>query len=181
MDELSLRVQELDAKPNVGDVVLARHHQIEGVALLSFNQLLLALESVGACFTPLVKELFGQEDGFLSETPSVGDLLADVICASHGPLWNLPLDCKLDVKLVINFQTSIDSFGTILTPTITQFDVAFILGIIATIVVFSIIGSPIVAQFFHRLILSQLLCSLVSLTLVQTYIAEEYRSHEIDV
>ncbi len=59
MDELSLGVQELDAEPYVGDVVLAGNHQIKGVTLLSFNQLLLALESVGASFASFVEELFG--------------------------------------------------------------------------------------------------------------------------
>lgn len=51
-DQLSLHKEVLDAKPDIGDVILPRHHQVKSVQLMSFDSLLLTeVASCSTCFT----------------------------------------------------------------------------------------------------------------------------------
>ena len=41
LDQLALHEQELNAEPDIRDVILPGHHQVEAVVLVGFNPLLL--------------------------------------------------------------------------------------------------------------------------------------------
>jgi len=118
-DELALQEEELDAKPNVRDVVFARHHQVKAVKLVGLGLLLaqLQVDDLRRLLIP-VKQLLRELDCLLSESSSVELFLADLVCTGHRPLRDLSLDHKLDVKLVVDFEAAVDGLSIVLDPAV---------------------------------------------------------------
>ena len=101
LDQLTLHVHELDAKPDVSDVVLASDHQVKRVDLVLLDHFVTAGPTCRLQII-LVKQFDCQCDCLLTESIAIDFLLADLICTCHGPLRDLPLDHKLDIHLVVD-------------------------------------------------------------------------------
>lgn len=175
--QLALHVEELDAEPDVGDVVFAGDHQVEAVDLVRLVLLLLP----GVCDLGILtaqEEFLSQLDGLIAQVPTVSFFLADVVGACHSPLRNLPLDHKLYVELVVDLKTTIDNFDAILLNHATEahFSIVFLVCI-----VFSVIVSALVAHFFHSFGLFKHFCALILLPLFKTDVAENDRAENINV
>ena len=114
-----MHVEELDAEPDILEVLLAGNHEVEAVGLILIKPLLVYF-LVGLRIITFVEQLLCQFNGLHSQVLPVCELLTDFISTGHGPFWDFALDGELDVHLVVYLESTIDGFDCVLIDCLAQ-------------------------------------------------------------